>query len=76
VGGTPDENAQITRDILAGAKGPKRDVVLLNAGVALHVANPELTFAQGIEKAAAMIDSGAALNKLNEIITFTKGAVA
>jgi anthranilate phosphoribosyltransferase len=76
VGGTPDENAQITRDILAGAKGPKRDVVLLNAGAALHVANPELTFAQGIEKAAAMIDSGAALNKLNEIITFTKGAVA
>ncbi|KRM11749.1 anthranilate phosphoribosyltransferase [Paucilactobacillus suebicus] len=76
VGGTPEENAQITRDILAGKKGPKRDVVLLNAGAALHVANPDVSLAQGIKEAAKVIDNGQALNKLNEIITFTKGAVA
>lgn len=76
VGGTPAENAQITRDILAGSHGPKRDVVLLNAGAALHVANPTVSLADGIKQAAAVIDSGAAMNKLNEIITFTKGAVA
>ncbi|WP_137601605.1 anthranilate phosphoribosyltransferase [Paucilactobacillus nenjiangensis] len=76
VGGTPAENAAITRAILNGEKGPKRDVVLLNAGAALHVANPELSLADGINKAAETINSGLAAKKLDQIVTFTKGAVA
>lgn len=76
VGGTPQENAEITRAILDGQTGPKFDVVLLNAGAALHVAHPEMSIKEGIELARQTIKSGAAKNKLNELISFTKGAVA
>lgn len=74
VGGTPADNAQITRDILAGKKGPKRDIVLLNAGLALYTAHPEMTIEQAVQKAAEVIDNGAAQAKLNELIDLTKGA--
>lgn len=74
VGGSPADNAQITRDILAGKKGPKRDIVLLNAGLALYTAHPELTMEGAVKKAAEVIDSGAAQTKLNELIDLTKGA--
>lgn len=61
VGGTPAENAQITRDILAGSlTGPKRDVVLLNAGLALYVAGKAETIADGVALAQTQIASGAA----------------
>lgn len=61
VGGTPAENAQITREILAGSlTGPKRDVVLLNAGLALYVAGKADTIADGVALAQAQIASGAA----------------
>ena len=59
VGGTPAQNAEITRDILKGVRGPRRDVVLLNAGAGLCVA-------EGVKKAAELIDSGAAAKKLEE----------
>lgn len=68
VGGTPAENAQITRDILNGAKGPKRDVVLLNAGAGFYAAGAARSIAAGIDKAAELIDSGAAAKKLEQII--------
>ncbi|KRN25659.1 anthranilate phosphoribosyltransferase [Secundilactobacillus similis] len=73
VGGTPADNAQITRDILAGKKGPKRDIVLLNAGLALYTAHPELSIEAAVQQAADMIDSGKAQTKLNELIALTKG---
>lgn len=76
VGGTPAENAQITRDILQGQKGAKRDVVLLNAGAALHIAKPELSLQDGISLAQQLIDNGQANQKLAELIQFTKEAVA
>lgn len=68
VGGTPEENAQITRDILAGAKGPKRDAVLMNAGASLYITGKADTFKDGIALAAELIDSGKATETLKKII--------
>ncbi len=68
VGGTPEENAKITRDILAGAKGPKRDAVLLNAGASLYIGGKADSFEDGIKLAAELIDSGKATQALNKII--------
>ncbi len=68
VGGTPEENAKITRGILKGEKGPKRDAVLLNAGAALYIGGKADTFADGIELAKEIIDSGKALATLDKLI--------
>ncbi len=68
VGGTPKENAEITRAILSGEKGPKRDTVLLNSGAALYIAKKAPTFGEGIELAAELIDSGKATAKLGEFV--------
>lgn len=71
-GGTPEENAQITRNILSGKEqGAKRDIVLLNAGCALYVTGNAETIADGIKLAEESIDSGKALRKLEELIEFT-----
>ena len=67
VGGTPAENAQITLDILSGVKGPKRDIVLLNAGAGLYIAEQANSLAEGVKLAAELIDSGAALKKVDEL---------
>ena len=67
VGGTPAENAQITLDILSGVKGPKRDIVLLNAGAGLYIAEKADSLAAGVKLAAELIDSGAALKKVDEL---------
>lgn len=71
VGGTPEDNGQITRNILAGKKGPQRDIVLLNAGSALHLAHPELSIQEGIDLAAKTIDDGKALEELNRLLAFS-----
>ncbi len=71
VGGTPGQNAEILKEILKGAKGAKTDIVLLNAGAAIHVARPEYSMAQGIELAREMIESGKAYEKLEEFIRVT-----
>lgn len=68
VGGEPAENARIAMDILKGAKGAKRDAVLLNAGAAIHIASDDLTLEQGIEKAREILDSGKALKQLELFI--------
>lgn len=68
VGGTPQENAQITLDILNGVKGAKRDAVLLNAGAGLYVAGKADSLAEGVHLAAELIDSGKAMAKLQEFI--------
>ena len=67
VGGTPAENAQITLDILSGVKGPKRDIVLLNAGAGLYIAEKADSLAAGVKLTAELIDSGAALKKVDEL---------
>ena len=68
VGGTPEENAEITIDILRGVKGPKRTAVLMNAGAALYIAGKAASLKDGVALAAELIDSGKALATLNKII--------
>lgn len=68
-GGTPSENAEITRDILKGVKGVRRDAVVLNAGAGFYASDVTGTIAEGIRKAEGLIDSGAALKKLEEFIS-------
>ena len=67
-GGTPEQNAQTLIGILKGEKGIKRDIVLLNAGTALYVADIANSIQEGINLAAKTIDSGAALKTLNDFI--------
>ena len=67
-GGSPEENARITRDILSGAEGPKRDAVLLNAGAALYIAGKAESMKAGTVLAAELIDSGKAAETLRRFI--------
>lgn len=68
VGGTPQENAQILRDILDGKDGAKRNAVLLNAGAAIYVAGKADSIDSGIKIAKDMIDSGKAKAQLERFI--------
>ncbi len=68
VGGTPAENAAITRAILSGEQGAKRDAVVLNSAAALHVARPDLTLEEAIKTVQDIIDSGKAMEQLNRFI--------
>jgi len=72
VGGTPEENAAITRAILAGEPGPKRDAVLLNSAAALYVARPELSMEEALEVARDTIDSGKAATQLERFIELSQ----
>lgn len=68
VGGTPEENAEITRRILKGEKGSRRDAVLMNAGAALYIGGKADSMEDGIRLAAELIDSGKAYEKLEQFI--------
>ncbi len=68
LGGAPQENAEIVREILSGAKGPKRDAVVLNSAAALHVARPVLTMRDAVALAQQTIDSGAAMEQLRRFV--------
>lgn len=71
-GGTPAENAEITKAILKGEeKGPKRQAVCLNAGAALYIAGKAASIEEGVKLAESLIDSGAALKKLEEFVEET-----
>lgn len=67
-GGTPAENAAITRAVLSGEQGHKRNAVLLNAGAALYIAGKADTMADGVALAGELIDSGAATRTLEKLI--------
>src|SRR5207245_9472683 len=67
LGGEPDENVRIARGILDGERGPRRDVVLLNAAAALLVAGRASDLEQGARQAAEAIDSGAARGVLERL---------
>lgn len=71
VGGTKEENARIIRDIFSGAKGPKRDAVVLNSAAALHVAKENLSMEDAVKEVEQLIDSGKATEKLEEFIAFS-----
>jgi anthranilate phosphoribosyltransferase len=68
VGGDLDANAAIARDLLAGKKGPRRDIVVLNAAVALVAAGLAKSPREGAQKAGDALDSGAAKRKLDQLI--------
>jgi anthranilate phosphoribosyltransferase len=70
-GGTPAENAAVTRAVLAGEAGPHRDLVLLNAAAALYVGGLASDLQEGAAKAAEAIDSGAAADVLERLIAAT-----
>jgi len=71
-GGDAAANAAIARDILAGKKGPKRDIVVLNAAVALVAAGKAASPAEGAGKAVDALDSGAARKKLDQLVAATQ----
>ncbi|HDH00946.1 MAG TPA: anthranilate phosphoribosyltransferase, partial [Nitrospirae bacterium] len=66
-GGTAEQNARITVDILEGVKGPKRDIVLMNAAAALIAGDSAKSFTEAVQKASEAIDSGKAKEKLEEV---------
>ncbi len=68
LGGTPQENAKITKDILSGAKGPKTDAVILNSAAAIHVAKPEISIAEGVNIAKEMIESQKAFVQMEKYV--------
>lgn len=67
-GGTPQENAEITRAILSGEKGPKTDAVILNSAAALYVAGKAESIAGGVEMAREIIESKKALRQLEQFV--------
>ena len=71
-GGGPEENAVITRGILSGEKGPRRDVVLLNSAAALVACQKAPDLKAGIAMAEAAIDEGRAMDKLESLIAYTR----
>ncbi len=71
-GGNARENARIVRSILEGERGPRRDMVLLNAAAAFVVAGLDNDLREGIERAKESIDSGKAKEKLDALIKFTQ----
>jgi anthranilate phosphoribosyltransferase len=73
-GGSPAENAAITRSILEGERGPRRDVVLLNAAAGFVAAGAAADYRSGVRLAAEVIDSGRALAKLRQLVDFTQAA--
>lgn len=69
VGGTPEENAQITKDILSGKmQGAKRDIVLMNAGLGIYLGRDDISMEDGVKLAADMIDSGKAYQKMEQFV--------
>ena len=73
-GGDATANAAILRSVIAGDKGPRRDVVLLNAGASLFVGGKAASVREGIARAAQAIDSGAVRAKLDAMIAASRGA--
>ena len=73
-GGSPEENARITRAILSGEKGAKRNAVLMNAGASLYIGEKAGSIAEGIKLAADLIDSGKALAVLDKFVEVSNRA--
>ncbi|MFA4934572.1 MAG: anthranilate phosphoribosyltransferase, partial [Candidatus Methanoperedens sp.] len=67
-GGTPEENARDIVEVLKGKKGPKRDIIVINAGAALLISGKVDTIESGIALANRSIDTGVALDKLKDFV--------
>jgi len=70
-GGSPQENAFITKDVLSGKEGAKKDAVILNSAAAIHVAKPEISLKEAVEIARETIDSGKALEQLKKFVEYS-----
>jgi anthranilate phosphoribosyltransferase len=70
-GGDLQQNVEIARAVLSGARGPQRDIVLVNAAAALVAAGKAMTFLEGVAIAVVSIDTGAAARKIEELARFT-----
>ena len=70
-GGMPDANAEVTRRILAGEPGPRRDLAVLNGGAAIYVAGRADTLEEGVRAAEAAVDSGAAAGALDALVALS-----
>ncbi|MDR1927858.1 MAG: anthranilate phosphoribosyltransferase [Oscillospiraceae bacterium] len=70
-GGSPAENAAITRAVLSGETGAKRDAVILNSAAAIHIARPALSMQEAVALARELIESGAALRQLEQFIALS-----
>lgn len=70
-GGTPEENAAATRAVLGGEAGPRRHLVLLNAGAAIYVGGNAESLAEGVEKGTVAVDSGASRELLDRLVATT-----
>ena len=73
-GGDAAENARIARDVLDGAPGAPRDIVLLNAGASLFIAGAATSLADGLQRAAEAIDSGRAADVLATLVRVSNAA--
>jgi anthranilate phosphoribosyltransferase len=73
-GGTPEENAAASRAVLGGETGPRRDLVVLNAGAAIYVGGVAESLAAGVERAQEAIDSGAAVELLSRLVVASGGS--
>lgn len=76
VGGGPQENALIARQILSGEKGPKRDTVVLNAACCLYMGKNDVTMRECVRLAQELLDDGKAMEKLNHFIRVSGEAAA
>jgi anthranilate phosphoribosyltransferase len=74
-GGTPEENAQSIRDVLAGTPGPRRDAVLLNAAGAIAAAGLAADLREGLELGRRAVDSGGASERLEALVAFSRQEV-
>ncbi len=72
-GGTPEQNAEATRAVLAGERSPRRDLVVLNAAAAIRVAGRAPDFSDAVGAAAASIDTGAAAEVLERLVASGPG---
>lgn len=73
LGGSPAENAQITRKILEGEKSPRRDAVVLNAGAALYIARQNITLKDATKEIESVLDGGKAMETLEQFIALSNG---
>ena len=72
VGGSPRENAAAIREVFAGARGARRDAILLNAAGAIAAAGRAEDLREGLELARAALDSGAAAERLEQLVVFSQ----
>lgn len=75
-GGSPSENAQIARDVLSGARGARRDIVVLNAACCIYMFRNDITLLECVRLAQQTIDSGAARRKLEELVRISQEVAA